>query len=128
MLARRFRSGSGSQSSSLRGHGSMKQRLSVLIVATLFASLCAAPAAAAATTASAPVIRASFSTFGTISTSGAVTDRFGVGNDFDAVTFVSRDLGYGPNLFYYLRHDANGFTTFGTISTSGAITDRFGVG
>jgi len=38
--------------------------------------------------------------------------------------------GYGPNLFYYLRHDpsANNFSTFGTISTSGAVTDRFGVG
>ena len=38
--------------------------------------------------------------------------------------------GYGPNLFYYLRHDpsANNFSTFGTISMSGAVTDRFGVG
>ena len=72
----------------------------------------------------------SFSTLGTISTSGAVTDRFGVGLDFDALTFVAGDLGYGPNLFYYLRQDpsANNFSTFGTISTSGAVTDRFGVG
>src|SRR5437762_639443 len=71
-----------------------------------------------------------FSTFGTISTSGAVTDRFGVGLDFDALTFVAGDLGYGANLFYYLRHDpgANNFSTLGTISTSGAVTDRFGVG
>src|SRR5436189_213017 len=71
-----------------------------------------------------------FSTFGTISTSGAATDRFGVGLDFDALTFVAGDLGYGPNLFYYLRHDpgANSFSTLGTISTSGAVTDRFGVG
>src|SRR6266516_381363 len=71
-----------------------------------------------------------FSTFGTISTSGAVTDRFGVGLNFDALTFVAQDLGYGPHLFYYLRHDpgANNFSTFGTISTSGAVTDRFGVG
>jgi hypothetical protein len=28
--------------------------------------------------------------FGTISTSGAVTDRFGVGTGFDALTFVVR--------------------------------------
>jgi hypothetical protein len=71
-----------------------------------------------------------FSTFGTISTSGVITDRFGVGSNFDALTFVAKDLGYGPNLFYYLRHDPSlgNFSTFGTISTSGAITDRFGVG
>jgi hypothetical protein len=69
-----------------------------------------------------------FSTFGTIDTSGAVTDRFGVGNDHKAVTFASDDLGYGPNLFYYLRRDTAGFSTFGTIATSGAVTDRFGVG
>src|SRR5437773_2148396 len=72
----------------------------------------------------------SFSTLGTISTGGAVTDRFGVGLGFDVLTFVAGDLGYGPNLFYYLRQDpsANNFSTFGTISTSGAATDRFGVG
>src|SRR5207247_1089045 len=72
----------------------------------------------------------SCSALGTISTSGAVTDRFGVGLDFDALTFVAGDLGYGPRLFYYLRHDpgANNFSTLGTISTSGAVTDRFGVG
>jgi len=69
-----------------------------------------------------------FSTFGTISTSGAVTDRFGVGIHFDALTFAAPTVGYGPNLLYYLRHDGGGFSTFGTISTSGAVTDRFGVG
>jgi hypothetical protein len=61
-------------------------------------------------------------------TSGAVTDRFGVGTDYDALTFAHGNHGYGPNLFYYLRHDGNGFSTFGTIATSGAVTDRFGVG
>src|ERR1700676_5784465 len=40
----------------------------------------------------------------------------------------SVDVGYGPDLFYYLRHDGTGFSTYGTISTSGAVTDRFGVG
>jgi len=71
-----------------------------------------------------------FSTFGTISTSGAVLDRFGVGANFDALTFVSTSVGYGTNLFYYLRHDpsAGNFSTFGTVSTSGAVIDRFGVG
>jgi hypothetical protein len=75
-----------------------------------------------------PYARKTFSTFGTLSTGGAVTDRFGVGNNFDALAFVGDNLGYGPHLFYYLRHDSNGFSTFGTISTSGAVTDRFGVG
>jgi secreted protein with Ig-like and vWFA domain len=47
---------------------------------------------------------------------------------FDAVTFVPGNHGFGPNLFYYLRHDANSFSTFGTINPNGAVTDRFGVG
>ena len=70
-----------------------------------------------------------FSTFGTISTSSAVIDRFGVGGNFDALTFVAKDVGYGPNLFYYVRHDPTqgNFSTFGTISLGGAVTDRFGV-
>jgi hypothetical protein len=75
-----------------------------------------------------PSVPIGFSTFGTIATDGTVTDRFGVGNDFDALTFAPGNVGYGANLFYYLRHDAAGFSTFGTISTSGAVTDRFGVG
>ena len=75
-----------------------------------------------------PYVRTGFSTFGTIETNGAVTDRFGVGDDFDALTFASGNHGFGPNLFYFLRHDANGFSTFGTIDTNGAVTDRFGVG
>jgi hypothetical protein len=57
-----------------------------------------------------------------------VTDRFGVGNHFDALTFAPGNRGYGPNLFYYLRHDTNGFSTFGTLDTNGAVTDRFGAG
>jgi hypothetical protein len=72
---------------------------------------------------------ADFSTFGTIATTGAITDRFGVGPNFHSLTFAANDAGYGPNLFYYLRTDpGNGFSTFGTIATPGAITDRFGVG
>jgi Galactose oxidase-like, Early set domain len=51
-----------------------------------------------------------------------------VGNNFDAVTFVPGNHGFGPNLFYFLRHDNNGFSTFGTINANGAVTDRFGVG
>jgi Galactose oxidase-like, Early set domain len=51
-----------------------------------------------------PYVQNSFSIFGTISTSGAVTDRFGVGDNFDALTFAAGNQGYGLNLFYYLRH------------------------
>ena len=75
-----------------------------------------------------PFVATGFSTFGTLDTNGAVTDRFGVGNDVDALAFAPGNRGFGPNLFYYLRHDAAGFSTFGTIDTSGAVTDRFGVG
>jgi Domain of unknown function (DUF1929) len=49
-----------------------------------------------------------FSTFGTISTSGAVTDRFGVGSNFAALTFAPGNLGYGPKHFYYVRQDVTG--------------------
>jgi hypothetical protein len=75
-----------------------------------------------------PFITTGESTFGTIESDGTVTDRFGVGDDFDALTFVNGNLGFGANLFYYLRHDASGFSTFGTIETDGTVTDRFGVG
>jgi hypothetical protein len=75
-----------------------------------------------------PRVETGFSTFGTIATDGTVLDRFGVGDDFDALVFVAANLGYGPKQFYYLRHDAAGFSTFGTIDTSGTVTDRFGVG
>ena len=75
-----------------------------------------------------PYVRTGLSTFGTIDPNGTVTDRFGVGKDFDALTFVADDIGYGPNLFYYLRHDGGGFSTFGTIDPNGTVTDRFGVG
>jgi len=69
-------------------------------------------------------------TFGTINPAlpGTITDRFGVGNDFDALVFTSTDVGFGANLFYYLRHDNTGLSTFGTISPTGTVTDRFGLG
>ena len=75
-----------------------------------------------------PYVHTTLATFGTIDTSGAVNDHFGVGTDFDALTFVAADVGYGPDLFYYLRRDSSGFSTFGTIDTSGAVNDHFGVG
>ena len=39
-----------------------------------------------------------------------MTDRFGVGNNFDALTFAPGNLGYGPKHFYYLRRDITGLT------------------
>jgi hypothetical protein len=39
-----------------------------------------------------------------------VTDRFGVGHDFDALTFEAADVGYGPRHFYYLRRDVTRLT------------------
>ena len=46
------------------------------------------------------------------------------------MTFAAADLGYGANLFYYLREDATGRSTFGTINPTpgGAETDLYGVG
>ena len=70
------------------------------------------------------------STFGSINPAlpGTTTDRFSVGSGFDALVFTATDVGYGPNLFYYLRHDSTGVSTFGTISATGTVTDRFVVG
>ncbi len=61
---------------------------------------------------------------------GVTADHFVVGNNFDALTFTATDIGYGANLFYYIRHDATGLSTFGTINPAlpGTITDRFTVG
>ena len=76
---------------------------------------------------------AGVSTFGTITPGGAVgvvADLFVVGNNFDALTFSGTDVGYGANMFYYLRHDNTGHSFFGTINPAlpGTITDRFPVG
>jgi hypothetical protein len=76
---------------------------------------------------------AGVSTFGSITPGGVVgvtADHFVVGNNFDALTYTATDVGYGANLFYYVRHDATGLSTFGTINPAlpGTITDRFTVG
>ena len=73
------------------------------------------------------------STFGSITPGGAVgvtADHFVLGSHFDALTFSATDVGYGANLFYYIRHDASGLSTFGTINPAlpGTVTDRFTVG
>jgi uncharacterized repeat protein (TIGR01451 family) len=78
---------------------------------------------------------ANVTSFGTITPGGVVgvtTDRFPVGTNvtFDALTFTATDLGYGANMFYYVRHDTNGLSTFGTINPAlpGTVTDRFTIG
>jgi uncharacterized repeat protein (TIGR01451 family) len=76
---------------------------------------------------------AGVSTFGSITPGGTVgvtADHFVAGTNFDALTFTATDVGYGANLFYYVRHDATGLSTFGTINPAlpGTITDRFAVG
>ena len=76
---------------------------------------------------------AGVSSFGSITPGGAVgvtADHFVVGQNFDALAYTATDVGYGANLFYYVRHDASGLSTFGTINPAlpGTITDRFTVG
>jgi hypothetical protein len=76
---------------------------------------------------------AGVSTFGSITPGGVVgvtADHFVVGSNFKALTYTATDVGYGANLFYYIRRDATGLSTFGTINPAlpGTITDRFTVG
>ena len=73
------------------------------------------------------------STFGTITPGGVVgvtTDEKVVGTNFVALTFSATDVGYGANLFYYVRRDANCNSVFGTIDPAqgGPVTDRFTIG
>jgi hypothetical protein len=73
------------------------------------------------------------SVFGEIIAQGASSsaDLWTLANlGYNALTFAAADLGYGANLFYYLREDATGHSTFGTINPTpgGAETDLYGVG
>lgn len=71
--------------------------------------------------------------FGTIDPHqpGTIIDRWLLNMDnFDAMVFTDTNVGYGPNLFYYIRHDE---TTnqhgFGTIDPlTGVAVDRFFIG
>jgi hypothetical protein len=57
-----------------------------------------------------------------------VVDRFGVGNlNYNALTFASPDLTYGPTILYSLREDVSA-PQFGTITPAGAHQDQFAVG
>src|ERR1017187_8794776 len=57
-----------------------------------------------------------FDTIAPTGGTGTIADRFTLPQyDFDALAYAAPDVGYGPIIFYYLRHDAGGFSTFGTI-------------
>jgi hypothetical protein len=73
------------------------------------------------------------SSFGSITPGGVVgvvADHKVVGSNFVALTFSATDVGYGANLFYYVRRDANCNSIFGTINPAqgGPVTDRFSIG
>src|ERR1035437_9426055 len=73
------------------------------------------------------------SVFGSVTPGGVVgvtTDHKTVGTNFVALTFSATDVGYGANLFYYVRHDENCNYIFGTIDPAqgGPVTDRFNIG
>jgi hypothetical protein len=75
------------------------------------------------------------STFGTINPTpgGIVHPLFTVGMNFDELVFTATDVGYGADMFYYLRTDQNGNSIFGTIDaiasfTGPRVVDRFSLG
>ena len=72
-------------------------------------------------------------TFGVIKAAGASSsaDLWVVaGTGYKAIAFAEADLGYGANLFYFIRQDISGLCTFGTIDPTpgGIVTDRYTVG
>ncbi|MGD0652671.1 MAG: hypothetical protein ABSA97_16280, partial [Verrucomicrobiia bacterium] len=73
------------------------------------------------------------STFGEIIAQGASSsaDLWALaGTGYNALAFAAANLGYGANLFYFLRQDNTGLSTFGTINPTpgGVETDRYAVG
>ena len=73
------------------------------------------------------------STFGVIKAAGASSsaDLWVIPKSgYNALAFVEANLGYGANLFYFLRQDADGLSTFGTINPTpgGIATDQYAVG
>ena len=49
---------------------------------------------------------------------------------YNGLAFAAANLGYGANLFYYLRQDLTGLSTFGTLNPApgGVETDLYSVG
>jgi hypothetical protein len=69
---------------------------------------------------------AGVSTFGTVFVTGlatrTLTDRFTVGTNAHELTFTTTDVGFGPNLFYFLRGAGSGSTNTGVITTNTVTT------
>jgi uncharacterized repeat protein (TIGR01451 family) len=60
---------------------------------------------------------------------GVVADIGLVGTNFVALTYTATDVGYGANMFYYVRRvDTNGLSMFGSLTPAGVATDRFTIG
>lgn len=63
-----------------------------------------------------------FDTIAPTGSTGTITGRFPLPqDDFDALAYAAPDVGYGPIIFYYLRHDGSGLSTFGTITPGGVV-------
>ena len=78
---------------------------------------------------------AGLSTFETINPTpgGIVAPLFTLGNNFKALAFTATDVGYGADLFYYLRTDGSGNSVFGTIDAAASfqgtrVVDRVSLG
>jgi hypothetical protein len=72
-------------------------------------------------------------TFGVIKAAGASSssDLWAIpGTGYKGLAFAAANVGYGANLFYYVRQDVTGLSTFGTINPTpgGIATDRYTVG
>ena len=73
------------------------------------------------------------STFGEIIAQGASSSKdlwVLARTGYNALAFAAANLGYGANMFYFLRQDNTGLSTFGTINPTpgGIATDRYAVG
>ena len=63
-----------------------------------------------------------FDTIAPTGSTGTIADRFTLPQfNFDALAYAAPDVGYGPIIFYYLRHDATGLSTFGSITPGGVV-------
>jgi len=73
------------------------------------------------------------STFGEIIAQGASSsaDLWTIPNSgYTGLAFAGANVGYGTDLFYYVRNSLTGLATFGTINPTpgGIVTDRYTVG
>jgi len=76
-----------------------------------------------------PTTATADSLFTTISPTGQVTDRFGVGSNLHGLMYADQNETWGPNLFYSIRNDNAGNATFTTISSlTSTATGQMSVG